>query len=120
MTYNDLETSLDGVSGQIDNKVIKKIYSRTNNENVLEIVFERDPNLCLRMNKILINATVEVPDEYVVENGFIHKCFSMLTVEVESQVVSSNRAKLVSLVILPATIQKYINLYLITMLTMFF
>ena len=38
----------------LDYKITKKHYPRTNNASVLEFVFERDPNLFLRKNKILI------------------------------------------------------------------
>ena len=38
----------------LDYKITKKHYPRTNNSSVLEFVFEKDPNLFLRKNKILI------------------------------------------------------------------
>ena len=77
----------------IDNKVIKKHYPRTNNEQVLDFVFGKDPNLFLRKNKILIKGVIEVDNNFVPENGFVAKLFSMLTVEVDSNTISSNRAK---------------------------
>ena len=80
---------------EIDNKIVKKHYPRTNNDQVLEFVFERDPNLYLRKNKILIKGAIEVPDTFVPDTGFVAKLFSMLTVEVDSHAISSNRAKLV-------------------------
>ena len=78
---------------EIDNKIVKKHYPRTNNDQVLEFVFERDPNLYLRKNKILIKGAIEVPDSFVPDTGFVAKLFSMLTVEVDSHAISSNRAK---------------------------
>ena len=80
---------------EIDFKITKKHYPRTNNESILEFVFEKDPNLFLKKNKIIIRGAIEVDAGYVVENGFAAKLFSMLTVEVESQVVSKNNNKLV-------------------------
>ena len=80
---------------EIDFKITKKHYPRTNNESILEFVFEKDPNLFLQKNKIIIRGAIEVDAGYVVENGFAAKLFSMLTVEVESQVVSKNNNKLV-------------------------
>lgn len=74
-------------------KITKRHYPRTNNDNVLEFVFEKDPNLCLRKNKILIRGYIEFDDQYVVDNGFAAKLFSMLTVEVDSQNVSKNNNK---------------------------
>ena len=34
--------------GAIDNKVVKRHFPRTNNAQVLDFVFEKDPNLFLR------------------------------------------------------------------------
>ena len=77
----------------IDNKIVKKHYPRTNNEQVLDFVFGKDPNLFLRKNKILIKGSIEIDGKYVPENGFVAKLFGMLTVDVDSQTISSNRAK---------------------------
>ena len=79
--------------GTIDNKVVKRHFPRTNNTQVLDFVFEKDPNLFLRKNKIIIRGTVEVDNGYVPDSGFVAKMFGMLTVEVDSQTVSNNRAK---------------------------
>jgi len=79
--------------GAIDNKVVKRHFPRTNNAQVLDFVFEKDPNLFLRKNKIIIRGSVEVDNGYVPDNGFVAKLFGMLTVEVDSQTVSNNRAK---------------------------
>ena len=75
----------------IDYKLTKKHYPRTNNESVLEFVFEKDPNLFLRKNKIIIRGSIELDKKLVVENGFAAKLFSKLTVEVDSQQVSINK-----------------------------
>lgn len=79
--------------GSIDSKVVKRHFPRTNNDRVLDFVFERDPNLFLRKNKIIIRGSVEVDNGYVPEVGFVAKMFGMLTVEVDSQTVSTNRAR---------------------------
>lgn len=95
---NEYETRYyddDEESEEIDQKVVKKNYPRTNNEQVLEFVFGKDPNLYLRKNKILIFGSVEVDHDYVPDNAYVSKLFSMLTVEVDSYAVSSNRAKYV-------------------------
>ena len=41
---NEYEAQAD----KIDYKVTKRHYPRTNNESVLEFIFEKDPNLFLR------------------------------------------------------------------------
>ena len=68
-------------------------YLRTNNESVLEVVLEKDPNLYLLKNDLAIHCKVDVDEGYIVDNGFASKLFSMLTVEVDSQVVSSNKTR---------------------------
>ena len=62
----------------------QKTLPETNNEQVLEFVFGKDPNLFLRKNKILIFGSVSVDSNYIPESGFAAKLFNMLTVEIES------------------------------------
>ena len=76
-----------------DIKVTKKHFPRVNNDKVLEFIFERDPNLYLRKNKIAIRGKIKFPKTYCPENGLVPKLFSMLTVEVNSQVVSRNNTE---------------------------
>ncbi len=91
MTLN--ESSSYTEDDTIDYKVTKRHFPRTNNDSVLEIIFEKDPNLFLRKNKIIIKGHIEVDDGYVIDNGFASKLFSMLTVELDSQVISKNNNK---------------------------
>ena len=91
--YENSYANVDKKYDVIDNKIVKKHYPRTNNEQVLDFVFGKNPNLYLRKNKILIKGTIEIDDHYIPENGFAAKLFGMLTVEVDSHTISSNRAK---------------------------
>ena len=91
MTLN--ESSSYTEDDTIDYKVTKRHFPRTNNDSVLEIIFEKDPNLFLRKNKIIIKGHIEVDNGYVIDNGFASKLFSMLTVELDSQVISKNNNK---------------------------
>ena len=77
----------------LDYKITKKHYPRTNNSSVLEFVFERDPNLFLRKNKILIRGSITFDSKLINDSGFVPKLFQMLTVEVNSQTVSTNKNK---------------------------
>ena len=77
----------------IDNKLVKRHYPRVNNDSALAFTFEPDPNLFLVKNNILINFTVDIDSNYIPDNGFASKLFSLLQVEVNSQVVSSNKTK---------------------------
>ena len=81
----------------LDFKTTKKHYPRTNNESVLEFVFEKDPNLFLRKNKIKIFGKVSIPEACLIDTGFAVKLFSMLSVEIDSQLVSNNRTRLLIL-----------------------
>ena len=79
------------INEMLDYKITKKHYPRTNSNSVLEFIFEKDPNLFLKKNKILIRGSIEIDEKYVLENGWVSKLFSMLTVEVDSQTVSTNK-----------------------------
>ena len=78
---------------QLDFKITKRHYPRVNNDSILEFIFEKDPNLFMRKNKIVIRGAIELDQKVLPDNGFVGKLFSMLTVEVDSQNVSSNRVK---------------------------
>ena len=78
---------------QFDFKITKRHYPRVNNETILEFIFEKDPNLFMRKNKIVIRGAIELGTNVLPDNGYVSKLFSMLSVEVDSQNVSSNRNK---------------------------
>jgi hypothetical protein len=78
---------------QLDFKITKRHYPRVNNDTILEFNFEKDPNLFMRKNKIVIRGAIELEQNIYPDNGFVSKLFSMLSVEVDSQTVSSNRNK---------------------------
>lgn len=44
----------------IDFKITKRHFPRINNDSVLEFVFEKDPNLFMRKNKIVIKGAIEI------------------------------------------------------------
>ena len=77
-------------SDELDRKVTKCHYPWTNNSSVLEFVFEKDPNLFLRKNKIVIRGAIKCDKNYIIENGFAAKLFSMATIEIESQPITKN------------------------------
>ena len=78
---------------QLDFKITKRHFPRVNNDTILEFNFEKDPNLFMRKNKIVIRGAIELEQNVYPDNGFVSKLFSMLSVEVDSQTVSSNRNK---------------------------
>ena len=89
----DNEIPFSNESDTIDYKVTKRHFPRTNNESLLEFIFEKDPNLFLRKNKILIRGAIEVDQGYVPENGFAAKLFSLLSIEIDSQIITKNMNK---------------------------
>ena len=93
MNYEQNVSSVRQADEELDFKVTKRHYPRDNNDSILEFIFEKDPNLFMRKNKIIIRGAIELPTNVVPDNGFVSKLFSMLTVEVDSQTVSSNRCK---------------------------
>ena len=78
---------------QLDFKITKRHYPRVNNDTIMEFIFEKDPNLFMRKNKIVIRGAIELGPNVLPDNGFVAKLFSMLSVECDSQTVSSNRNK---------------------------
>ena len=78
---------------KLDNRVIKRIYPRENNDSTLTFVVDADPNLCLEKNRIQIHFEVDIDDKYMPENGFASKLFSSLSVELNSQLISNNRTR---------------------------
>lgn len=93
MNYEQNVSSVRQLNEELDFKVTKRHYPRDNNDSILEFIFEKDPNLFMRKNKIVIRGAIELASNVVPDNGFVSKLFSMLTVEVDSQTVSSNRCK---------------------------
>ena len=75
----------------IDNKLVKRHYPNTNNDQELSFVFEADPNLCLLKSKISIHMIIELDEKYLPDFGFAAKQFSSLSVELNSQKVSNNK-----------------------------
>ena len=80
------------MSAIVDYKSSKRTYPRTNNDDVLEFIFEKDPNLYMRKNKISIHGSITVDKKFIVDFGFATKLFSKMTVEVNSQSVSPSRS----------------------------
>jgi len=89
---NDVST-IQQHDEQLDFKITKRHFPRVNNESILEFIFEKDPNLFMRKNKIVIRGAIELDANVIPDNGFVAKLFSMVTVEVDSQSVSNNRNK---------------------------
>ena len=93
MNFEKNVSSIRKHEEQLDFKITKRHYPRVNNDSILEFIFEKDPNLFMRKNKIVIRGAIELDQKVLPDNGFVGKLFSMLTVEVDSQNVSSNRVK---------------------------
>jgi hypothetical protein len=77
----------------IDTKVVKRHYPKQNITDNLMFTFDADPNLCLVKNKIMIHFTIELDENYLPDNGFAAKQFSLCSLELNSQRISANKAK---------------------------
>ena len=93
MNFEKNVSSIRKHEEQLDFKITKRHYPRVNNDSILEFIIEKEPNLFMRKNKIVIRGAIELDQKVLPDNGFVGKLFSMLTVEVDSQNVSSNRVK---------------------------
>ena len=94
MRFFELPVSNENTSeNNIDVKVIKTHYPKCNNSNLFEIILERDPNLALVKSQIEIHLVIEVDTGYCIENGLASKLFKSLNIELESQVVSTDKSE---------------------------
>ena len=78
---------------EIDHKIIKRVYPRTNNQTSLEFVCEKDPNLCLRLHTAKLIMGIEYPKEYIADIGIACKLFNDLRIEFDSQTINSTTSQ---------------------------
>ena len=97
MSYSYNETDTVKNQMEVDHKIVKRIYPRTNNKTSLEFVLEKDPNLYLRMHTIKLYLTVTYPKGYTPDIALPAKLFSDLRVDLDSQNVNSSTTKYVCL-----------------------
>ena len=82
---------------EIDHKIVKRIYPRTNNQTSLEFVAEKDPNLCLRLYSCKLMVAIKYPGDYCADIGIACKLFNDLRIDFDSQTINSTTAQYVSL-----------------------
>ena len=90
-SYNETETIKNQM--EVDHKIIKRVYPRTNNKTSLEFVLEKDPNLYLRMHTIKLYMKITVPQGYAPDIALPAKLFTDLRVDLDSQNVNSLNTK---------------------------
>ena len=78
---------------KIDEAICKIHYARDNNDKILSFVLQQEPNLCLEMNSIEIHLRIRVPMTHVPENGLAHKLFRNMSIEINSQLITSNKCR---------------------------
>jgi len=88
--YNSSTFQKKAFDDEYDYKVVKKQWPQTDNDQILEFRFDRDPNLFLQKNKIVIRGSIECDKNYCIDNSWVAKMFSSCTVEVDSQVITKN------------------------------
>ena len=90
-TYNEIDTIKNQM--EVDHKIIKRIYPRTNNKTSLEFVLEKDPNLYLRMHTMKLYLTVTIPKDYAPDIALPSKLFLDLRVDLDSQNINSSSTR---------------------------
>ena len=93
MNYSHNETSTIKNQMEVDAKIIKRVYPRTNNNTSLEFIAEKDPNLCLRLHSTKLVMAVEFPKEYTPDIGFPYKLFNDLRIDFDSQTINSTTSQ---------------------------
>jgi len=78
---------------EVDHKIIKRVYPRTNNKTSLEFVMEKDPNLYLRMYTMKLYFSVTIPTGYAPDVALPAKLFTDLKVDLDSQNVNSSSTR---------------------------
>ena len=89
--YDGAETVTNQM--EVDHKIVKRVYPRTNNKTSLEFIMEKDPNLYLRLHTMKLFFSVHIPEEYRPDMALPVKQFSDLRVDLDSQTVNSSSTK---------------------------
>jgi hypothetical protein len=89
--YNETKTITNQM--EVDHKIVKRIYPRTNNLSCLEFVLEKDPNLFLRMYSMKLIFKFKFPSTYMLDAKYGAKMFSDLRIDIDSQGVNSSNTK---------------------------
>ena len=97
MSYSFNESSSIKNQMEVDHKIVKRLYPRTNNKTSLEFILEKDPNLFLRMHTMKLFFRIKIPDGYVPDLAIGPKQFSDLRVEFNSQMINSSSTKWVQI-----------------------
>lgn len=91
--YNETESVTNQM--EVDHKIVKRVYPRTNNNTSLEFIFEKDPNMYLRMHTMKLFINITIPQGYAPDIALPAKLFSDLRVDIDSQNVNSSSTKYV-------------------------
>lgn len=77
---------------QADSETIKTFYPRDNNDNIVNFLLQADPNLALDLSSIHIGFNVDIPSGSIPDNGFASKMFKNMNIEINSQLITSNKS----------------------------
>ena len=80
------------VSHKIDSEIIKTHYARDCNDKIVSFVIQEDPNLLLDFSSICIGFSLDVPKDQLPENGMACKQFKNMTIELDSQLITSTKS----------------------------
>ena len=86
------DTSSREDANQVDSQIIKTHYPRDANDKILSFVLQEDPNLCLDFTSMYLTGTVDIPTDVYPDNGFASKLFKNMSIELNSQLITSTKA----------------------------
>jgi hypothetical protein len=92
-SYDFNETKAITNQMEVDHKIIKRVYPRTNNNTSLEFILEKDPNLFLRMHTMKVVFKIKYPKTYIVDAKYGSKMFTDLKIDLDSQNINSSNTK---------------------------
>ena len=93
MNYSYNENNMVKNQMEVDHKIVKRIYPRTNNKTSLEFILEKDPNLYLRMHSLKLFFKITYPSSYALDMAAGAKMFSDLRIDLDSQSINSSSSK---------------------------
>ena len=77
---------------EIYHKTVKVAHDRANHQTFMVYLFEKDPNLCCRLDKMKLHLTIDIPNENIPDNGFGAKLFNRMRIYFDSQLVNESKS----------------------------
>ena len=93
MSYSYNENKMVKNQMEVDHKIIKRVFPRTNNRTSLEFILEKDPNLFLRLHSMKLSLQVKYSSKYFPDFAAAPKLFADLRIDLDSQSINTSSTK---------------------------